>query len=175
LKGQALGILHAGQIEPADEGGDRFAVAIGQRHHGVNGNSPGVLGWSPVKPALTVNIAIRQKSPSTRNHLPEHPDTGVPAQSEELSRRILVVAEFGIVPRPQAVSPRLLLIAPALPSLHRRGGMDIAVANVVAELRQRGWFVDMPLIVESEHSPGDAALEAPTALYVPSAIRRRRY
>jgi hypothetical protein len=75
------------------------------------------------------------------------------------------------VPDPKAASPRLLLIAPALPPLDRRGGMDVAVANVVAELRQRGWVVDMPLVVGSEPSSGAAAAEAPVAVYVPSAVR----
>src|SRR5258707_12208194 len=44
LEGQALGILDPGQIEPADEGNDRVAVAIGQRNDGINGNTLGVHG-----------------------------------------------------------------------------------------------------------------------------------
>jgi hypothetical protein len=42
LEGQALGVLDAGEIEPANEGSDHFPVAIGQRNHGINGNSLGV-------------------------------------------------------------------------------------------------------------------------------------
>src|ERR1700710_343198 len=44
LEGQALGIPDPGQIEPADEGGDRLPVAIGQRNDGINGNTLGVHG-----------------------------------------------------------------------------------------------------------------------------------
>jgi hypothetical protein len=39
---QALGVRDAGQIEPADEGSDLFAITIGQRHHGIDRNSLGV-------------------------------------------------------------------------------------------------------------------------------------
>jgi hypothetical protein len=46
LEGQTLGILHAGEIKPADEGCDLLAVAIGQRYHGIDGNSLGVHGLS---------------------------------------------------------------------------------------------------------------------------------
>lgn len=42
VEGEALGVLHAGEIAAADEVGDHVAVAIGQRDHGVNGNSLGV-------------------------------------------------------------------------------------------------------------------------------------
>src|SRR5437899_4994206 len=44
LEGQPLGIADAGQIELADEGGGRLAVAIGQRHDGIDRNSLGVDG-----------------------------------------------------------------------------------------------------------------------------------
>src|SRR5258708_39927219 len=44
LEGQALGVLDAGQIQPADEGHGRLAVAIGQRNNGIDGNSLGVHG-----------------------------------------------------------------------------------------------------------------------------------
>src|SRR5258705_7784082 len=44
LEGQPLGIADAGQIELADEGRGRLAVAIGQRHDGINGNSLCVHG-----------------------------------------------------------------------------------------------------------------------------------
>jgi hypothetical protein len=44
LEGQALRILYARQIKPADEGGDRIAVAVGQCNHGIDGNSLGVHG-----------------------------------------------------------------------------------------------------------------------------------
>src|SRR5436190_9087835 len=37
LEGQALRVADAGQIEFSDEGGGRFAVAIGQRHDGIDG------------------------------------------------------------------------------------------------------------------------------------------
>lgn len=40
---------------------------------------------------------------------------------------------------------RLLLIAPKTPPLHLRGGLDVAVADVAAQLRNHGWHVDMPL------------------------------
>ena len=70
LEGQALGIADAGQIEFTDEGGGGLAVAIGQRHDGIDGNSLGVHVASsccqgpqatqrigtPVNPALTVRI-----------------------------------------------------------------------------------------------------------------------
>ena len=42
LESQAFGVLDAGQIKPANEGGDRIAVAVGQRDHGIDGNSLGV-------------------------------------------------------------------------------------------------------------------------------------
>jgi hypothetical protein len=44
LEGQALGIADTGQIELADEGGRGLAVAIGQRHDGIDGNSLGIHG-----------------------------------------------------------------------------------------------------------------------------------
>jgi hypothetical protein len=44
LEGQALGILDAGEIKPANEGDNRIAVAIGQRNDGIDGNSLGVHG-----------------------------------------------------------------------------------------------------------------------------------
>src|SRR5439155_18991895 len=44
LEGQPLGVADAGQIELADEGGGRLAVAICQRHDGIDGNSLGVHG-----------------------------------------------------------------------------------------------------------------------------------
>ena len=44
LEGQALGVLDPGQIEPADEGDGRVAVAVGQCDHGIDGNSLGVHG-----------------------------------------------------------------------------------------------------------------------------------
>jgi hypothetical protein len=44
LEGQAFRILDARKIEPANEGGDHFAVTIGQRNDGINGNSLGVHG-----------------------------------------------------------------------------------------------------------------------------------
>ena len=72
---------------------------------------------------------------------------------------------------PVGASPRLLLIAPASPPLHLRGGMDIAAANVADELRQRGWVVDMPLVLAAEPSSGDAAASTHTALHKPSAMR----
>ena len=59
-----------------------------------------------------------------------------------------------------------------MPPLHLRGGMDLAVANVVAELRQRGWVVDMPLVMAPESSSGEAVASAPAALHKPSALRR---
>jgi glycosyltransferase involved in cell wall biosynthesis len=71
----------------------------------------------------------------------------------------------------EPASLRLLLIAPAPPPLHLRGGMDIAAANVAAELRQRGWIVDMPLVL-AEPSSGDATVRAPAALHKPSAMRQ---
>ncbi len=49
--------------------------------------------------------------------------------------------------------------------------MDVAVANVVAQLRLRGWLVDMPFVVEGERSPGESAADAAPALYAPSAVR----
>ena len=71
LEGQPLGIADAGQIEFADEGGGGLAVAIGQCHNGIDGNSLGVhglpravggrkprsVGRTPVNPALTVRTA----------------------------------------------------------------------------------------------------------------------
>jgi hypothetical protein len=42
LEGQALGVPDSGEIEVANEGCDRFGVAIGQRNHGIDGNSLGV-------------------------------------------------------------------------------------------------------------------------------------
>ena len=56
LEGQPLGVPDAGQIEFADEGNGRLAVAIGQRHDGINGYSLGVHGASSccqVPPAQT--------------------------------------------------------------------------------------------------------------------------
>ena len=44
LEGQALRVTDAGQIEFTDEGGGGLAVAIGQRHDGIDGNSLGVHG-----------------------------------------------------------------------------------------------------------------------------------
>jgi hypothetical protein len=44
LEGQALGIPDTGEIEPVNEGRDHITVAIGQRNHGINGNSLGVHG-----------------------------------------------------------------------------------------------------------------------------------
>src|SRR4029453_7271038 len=41
---EALRIADTGQIELADKGGGRGAVALGQRHDGVDGNSLGVHG-----------------------------------------------------------------------------------------------------------------------------------
>jgi hypothetical protein len=76
LEGQALGVADPGEIEPADEGGGRLAVAIGQRNDGINGytlgvhvvfldvflglgaaaSSPGRAAYRPpVNPALTVS------------------------------------------------------------------------------------------------------------------------
>ena len=46
LEGQALGIPDTGQVELADEGNGCLAVAIGQRHDGINGYSLGVHGAS---------------------------------------------------------------------------------------------------------------------------------
>ena len=43
-EGQALRITDTGQIEFTDEGGGGLAVAIGQRHDGIDGNSLGVHG-----------------------------------------------------------------------------------------------------------------------------------
>lgn len=71
---------------------------------------------------------------------------------------------------PERALPRLLLIAPASPVLDLRGGMDIAVANLAAELRQRGWIVDMPLALAASSSSGDTATRVPAALHKPSAI-----
>jgi hypothetical protein len=44
LECQALGVLDAGKIEPPNEGDDGVAIAIGQRNHGINGNTLGVHG-----------------------------------------------------------------------------------------------------------------------------------
>src|SRR5689334_11213511 len=62
---------------------------------------------------------------------------------------------------------RLLLIAPASPP-HLSGGMDVAVASVAAELRRRGWLVDMPLVAAPESS---TAAGVDLALHLPSGIR----
>jgi hypothetical protein len=53
LEGQALGVLYAGQIEPADKGRDCIAVTVGQRNHGIDGNSLGVHGL-PHVPAASI-------------------------------------------------------------------------------------------------------------------------
>jgi hypothetical protein len=45
LEGQPLGIRHAGEIEPADEGRDLLAVAVGQRNHGIDGDFLGIHGF----------------------------------------------------------------------------------------------------------------------------------
>jgi glycosyltransferase involved in cell wall biosynthesis len=71
----------------------------------------------------------------------------------------------------EPASLRLLLIAPASPPPHLTGGMDVAAANVAAELRKRGWAVDMPFAAASETSTGDAATSAHTALHKPSTMR----
>jgi len=44
LEGQALGVLHAGEVKPADEGSNLLAVAVGQCHDGIDGDSLGVHG-----------------------------------------------------------------------------------------------------------------------------------
>ena len=56
LEGQALGVPDAGQVEFSDKGDGCLAVAIGQRHDGINGYSLGVHGASSccqVPPART--------------------------------------------------------------------------------------------------------------------------
>jgi hypothetical protein len=47
LEGQALGVFHAGQIEPADEGRDLVAVAAGQNDDGIDGNPLGIHELPP--------------------------------------------------------------------------------------------------------------------------------
>ena len=42
LEGQAFGVLDAVKIEPANEGDDGVAIAIGTRNHGINGKTLGV-------------------------------------------------------------------------------------------------------------------------------------
>jgi glycosyltransferase involved in cell wall biosynthesis len=50
--------------------------------------------------------------------------------------------------------------------------LDIAVADVAAQLRKRGWVVDMPLVAALEDSPGDpASTSALNRLHVPSSMR----
>jgi hypothetical protein len=44
FKGQALGILDAGQIETADKNRYLLAVTTGQGHNGVDGNPLGIHG-----------------------------------------------------------------------------------------------------------------------------------
>jgi hypothetical protein len=46
LKVRPLGIGHAGQIKPANEGGDLLPVAVGQRDHGIDGDFLGIHGFS---------------------------------------------------------------------------------------------------------------------------------
>ena len=59
LEGQALGVLDAGEIEPANEGSDHFPVAIGQRNDGINGNSLGVH-------VISSGFLTRSKTPTAR-------------------------------------------------------------------------------------------------------------
>src|SRR6202008_2469257 len=42
LEGQAFGVLHAGKIQPPDEGNGCITVASGEGDHGLDGNSLGV-------------------------------------------------------------------------------------------------------------------------------------
>ncbi len=70
-------------------------------------------------------------------------------------------------PEPRQASLRLLLIAPDLPPLHLRGGMDIAVASVATELRQRGWIVEQPLITDAS-----AAFHKPSEMRAPPLLNR---
>jgi hypothetical protein len=44
FEGQTLGVLYAGQIEPADENRHLLAITTGQGHNGVDGNPLGVHG-----------------------------------------------------------------------------------------------------------------------------------
>jgi hypothetical protein len=44
LERQAFGILDAGEIKPADEGRDGIAITVGQRNHGIDGDSLGLHG-----------------------------------------------------------------------------------------------------------------------------------
>lgn len=59
LESQALGVLHAGQVKPADEGGDRIAITVGQGHDGIDGNS---LGVHVVFPGLLVLTAASSRT-----------------------------------------------------------------------------------------------------------------
>jgi hypothetical protein len=61
---------------------------------------------------------------------------------------------------------RVMVIAPNSPPPHLSGGMDIAVADVVAQLRQRGWTVDMPLAAASTKvTKGNPIATATNALF----------
>jgi len=53
LEGQAFGVLHAGEIKLADEGCDGIAITVGQRDHGIDGDSLSLHGLPHV--ALSLN------------------------------------------------------------------------------------------------------------------------
>jgi hypothetical protein len=44
LEGKPLGILEAGQIQPANEQGQRIVLAAGQGDDGIHGNLDGIHG-----------------------------------------------------------------------------------------------------------------------------------
>jgi glycosyltransferase involved in cell wall biosynthesis len=70
---------------------------------------------------------------------------------------------------------RVMLIAPNSPPPHLSGGMDIAIADVAAQLRQRGWTVDIPLAaVGTGVTDGDPAIPGSNTLFVHKITRPPR-
>ena len=68
-----------------------------------------------------------------------------------------------------------MLIAPNSPPPHLSGGMDIAVADIAAQLRQRGWTVDIPLAaVGTSVADGDPAMPGANTLFVHKVTRPLR-
>lgn len=88
------------------------------------------------------------------------------------------VRDFAVGTDHEPTALRLLLIAPE-PSPGRSGGMDVAVANVTAELERRGWIVDRPLGTLPHSQPGEAtaknngaALHGRLSIDPPPILRR---
>src|SRR5437764_14092897 len=76
LEGQALGVLDAVKVKPAYEGDNGLAVAIRQRHDGVDSNS---LGFHGLPPAMS---SYRPRKPRTARLIRRSPFHGAAVRTE---------------------------------------------------------------------------------------------